>query len=150
MVGTGLFTPNSALALWQASSGAASSEDFKLVLAVIGVAAILLWESWPRLQSRWMSGLTGKPILRYAENGRSGVINFDDGRGRFDMYWEFGGGNALVVIDVPTEAEWAPCTGIPVVERPQVLQYIAKQVIQDKTLGNKRYEIIPGEIVIFE
>lgn len=125
--------------------------DIKFVLASLVLVAILLWEAWPRLRSRWRVRQTGQPQLRYEDQGRSGVIHFDNGRGRFEMYWEFGGGDTLAVIDVPTEAEWVSRTGLPLAERADVLRFIAKQVTRDKTsTGLNRFEIGPAHITIFE
>ncbi|HAD14715.1 MAG TPA: hypothetical protein DCF33_19990, partial [Saprospirales bacterium] len=38
--------------------------------------------------------------LRYSDEGRGGTIWYEAGEKRFDMWWEFAGGDALVILDI--------------------------------------------------
>lgn len=98
-----------------------------------------------------MLGAARSPHLLYEENGRAGRIWYQHGGKSFDMYWEFGGGHTLVIIDVPDSAEWEAQTKLPLAERHQVLDFVARRVIRDKTsTGRNRYEIGPDSITIFD
>jgi hypothetical protein len=88
--------------------------------------------------------------LTYQDYGRSGTIWFEDGQFRFDMWWEFGGINALVIIDIPTPDQWTARTQMPIERRDEVLRYVAEQVIHDQTLsGNNGYTIGTSAITIY-
>lgn len=93
--------------------------------------------------------LPGNPSLQYKNSGRSGTILFQNDHASFELWWEFGGGNALVIIDVPTEAEWQSRTGLPKDQRSDVLRFIAEQVIEDQTSSPHKYEISDRWITVF-
>lgn len=127
------------------------SGEVEFTLACLALAAIVFWEPWLGWQDWWRARSTGQPRLRYEEQGRCGRIHFENGRARFDLYWEFGGGQTLAVIDAPSPEEWVSRTGLPLSERDSVLRFIATQVIRDKTsTGRNRFEIGPAGITIFE
>ncbi len=93
----------------------------------------------------------GQPQIFYSEQGRDGYVSFDNGQNSFDMYWEFGGGDVLAIITVPTPSEWQQQTGMPLSQRAETLEFIARQVIKDKTsLGRNRYVIGEDAIKIFD
>lgn len=80
--------------------------------------------------------LPGTPRLRYSDMGRGGTVYFENGDIRFDLWWEFAGGDALVVLEVPTEKEWEQRTRLPLQQRADVLDFIGRQVVADKIGGN--------------
>ncbi len=93
----------------------------------------------------------GRPQLLYREQGRDGYLRFDNGQTVFDMYWEFGGGDVLAIITVPAPRDWAQQTRMPLSQRTETLEFIARQVIQDKTsTGRNRYAIGDDTIKIFD
>jgi len=79
-------------------------------------------------------GLEGARVA-YVNEGRSGRVVFTQGLKTFDMYFEFGGGDTLAIIDVPSEAEWGAKTGIPVAMRGAILEFVGKSVVRDQTGG---------------
>lgn len=90
------------------------------------------------------------PRLLYEENGRDGRLWYQDGATSFSLYWGFGGTNVLVTIDVPRACDWEKETKLPLAQRDEVLRFIARQVIEDKTsFGRNRYEIGPDSITIY-
>jgi len=89
------------------------------------------------------------PRLRYVSQGRSGSIIFQNDHTSFEMWWEFGGGNVLAIIDVPTESQWTGRTKLPLEHRDGVLRFIAEQVVDDQAGGRAGYEIGDGVITIF-
>lgn len=127
------------------------TEDMRLVLAC-GVLFALALADGPPLLRRWFGRLSSPKRwrLRYAEEGRSGRVFFESKGGSFDMYFEFGGGDVLAVLDVPAERDWQKRTGLPLDQRASVLRFIAEGVIRDRTsTGKNRYEIGPTSITIF-
>jgi len=90
-------------------------------------------------------------VLSYTENGRSGHVRYSSGGTQFSMYFEFGGGNALITIWVPSPNDWESKTGLPQAKRDDLLHQIARQLIADKTsTGQNRYEIGDNSITIFD
>jgi hypothetical protein len=93
--------------------------------------------------------LSHNPRLQYKNSGRSGSIIFQNDLSSFELWWEFGGGNALVIIDIPTEHDWIKITGLPLDQRSDTLRFIAEQVIEDQTSSAHKYEISDRWITIF-
>jgi hypothetical protein len=88
----------------------------------------------------------GKPTLRITTEGRGGTIYYDSETSHFSMWWEFAGGNALAIIDIPTEKKWTVVTQLPIEQRETVLRFIGEQVVEKETRG--RGSFIIGENVI--
>ncbi|MFN7117410.1 MAG: hypothetical protein ACK4TA_11465 [Saprospiraceae bacterium] len=86
--------------------------------------------------------------VTYSQNGRGGTIKYEDGETVIPLDWEFGGGNCVVIIFVPTEMQWEKATGLPLSERSNILEFVAQQVIHDQA-PNSRYEISDPWIEIF-
>jgi len=85
--------------------------------------------------------------ISYEDQGRGGYINIHWGETMNRWWWEFGGGTALAIVDIPTAANWEAETKIPVERRTHLLELIAQQVIRDKAEGY-RYRIDDHAIVI--
>lgn len=100
-------------------------------------------EKAPRLQ------LPGrKPRLRYKDSGRGGTIWFENNDSSFDMWWEFAGGDALVIVDIPTEQQWVLRTKLPLEQRADILTFIGEQIVADKISGNGSF-IIGDDVLTF-
>lgn len=85
--------------------------------------------------------LWGSRVL-YASEGRSGRVIFRKGLRSFDMYYEFGGGDVVATIDVPTRSDWPSRTGFPLELRQPILEFIGRSVVRDQTnAGRGRYVI---------
>ena len=78
--------------------------------------------------------------LHYAQNGRGGTLTYEREQVRINFDWEFGGGDCVAIIFVPTEAQWEKATGLSLAERLPVLEFVARQVIRDQA-PHCRYEI---------
>lgn len=78
--------------------------------------------------------------LEYIEEGRSGSIIYIDGDIKFKMWYEFGGGDVIAFISIPSEENWISATSIPLEERNDVLNFIGATVARDKT-SSGRYRI---------
>ncbi len=90
--------------------------------------------------------IEGNPKLRYADYGRGGTIYYESPDANFDMWWEFAGGDALVIVDIPTPENWEIRTKLPLEQREKVLRFVGEQILQDKNLGNGSFII--GENVL--
>lgn len=106
-------------------------------------------ESLRNAQKQTRIKLDSNAGLRYVSQGRSGSIIFQNDQTSFEMWWEFGGGNVLAIIDIPTESQWTGRTKLPQEHRDGVLRFIAEQVIEDQAGGRAGYEIGDGVITIF-
>jgi hypothetical protein len=93
--------------------------------------------------------LPGNPRLRYDNKGRGGTIWFENDETRFSMWWEFGGGNALAMINIPTVKNWESYTGLPLDRRDDILQFIGEQVVADQTSGRGVFMIWQDEMTIY-
>ncbi len=90
--------------------------------------------------------LEGNPKLRYSDYGRGGTIYFDGPDATFDMWWEFAGGDAMVIVDIPTPEQWEARTKLPRERREHVLTFIGEQILEDKNGGTGSFII--GENVL--
>lgn len=81
-----------------------------------------------------------KRRLEYEQSGRGGGITYCDGDTRINFDWEFAGGNAVVIIFVPSSADWESRTQTPLSDRRDILEFLAEGVIRDRAAGC-RYEI---------
>ena len=89
----------------------------------------------------------GKPTLRITTEGRGGTIYYDSETSHFNMWWEFGGGNALAIIDIPTVKNWTAVTQLPVEQRDIVLHFIGEQVVDRQTTGGRGSFIIGDNVL---
>ena len=87
--------------------------------------------------------------VSYSNDGRSGRVIFSRGLRSFDMYYEFGGGDTVALIDIPTAEEWTAKTWFALEMRQPVLEFIAQSVVRDQTTrGKGRYVIHADHISI--
>jgi hypothetical protein len=91
----------------------------------------------------------GKPTLRITTEGRGGTIYYDSETSHFSMWWEFGGGNALAIIDIPTEKHWTAVTQLPIEQRETVLRFIGEQVVDRETHGRGSFIIGDNVLTIY-
>ncbi len=84
----------------------------------------------------------------FVDEGRSGRVGYQDDDGTFGMYWEFGGGDVIVIIWVPKEAEWEAQTKIPISKRANILNHIGSEAIRQKNGGRGRYDVQEDCILI--
>jgi hypothetical protein len=83
----------------------------------------------------------------YDNKGKAGDVYFNWDGIVLKFPFEFGGGNVLAIIDVPSPEHWVAKTGLPVDQRNQVLDFIAQRVIRDQA-PNHLYEITDDYINI--
>lgn len=85
--------------------------------------------------------------LSYFEQGRSGTITFQNSETLFDMYYEFGGGNCVVTIFVPSPEQWENKTGLSLETREITLHQIGKEVVKDKLSNGKGFYTTEGNFI---
>ncbi len=73
--------------------------------------------------------------LTYVDKGRGGTIVYRDEQGDINLFFEYGGGNCVVIIYVPSTDEWTSKTKRSVSARKNILAFIAEQSVKDKAPG---------------
>jgi len=73
-----------------------------------------------------------KRKLEYLNQGRGGYVVYKDGQNDIKLFFEYGGGNCVAIIYVPTTEEWITKTNRPVVDRIPILTFVAEQAIKDQ------------------
>ncbi|MES1225333.1 MAG: hypothetical protein ABUT20_58170 [Bacteroidota bacterium] len=76
--------------------------------------------------------ITDRPHIEYSQSGRGGTLSYVAGDKKIDFDWEFAGGNGVAIIFIPEEKYWLAHTGIPLSQRQSILEFIAKEIIDDK------------------
>lgn len=87
-----------------------------------------------------------KQIL-YDEQGRSGNIIYIEDNQQCKFWYEFGGGNCIVYINLPQDKSWLAETGWPLMRKNEIVTYIANQVKKDKM--KSAYFIISEDSISF-
>lgn len=92
----------------------------------------------------------GNARLSYSTEGRGGTVYYQSDVTKFEMWWEFGGGDAVAVIDVPSEKYWESQTGLPVEQREKVLDFIGQRAAKDQVSSGKgTYRVSGGFMSIY-
>jgi len=87
----------------------------------------ILWVLLSPLTVHLRSGLFFDQKLNFvafSQSGGSGQAHYESEEGSFNLYWEFGGGDVLAIVNVPKPEHWLAQTGIAVERRAAVLDYI--------------------------
>lgn len=113
---------------------------------VENIRAVMKRNEQYRDKSKQRLRLEGNPKLRYADYGRGGTIYYESPDTQFDMWWEFAGGSALVIVDIPTKEKWEAVTKLPLNQREKVLTFVGEQILADKMFGSGSFII--GENVL--
>lgn len=90
----------------------------------------------------------GMGTVSFTQQGPSGQVIYTSAESRFSLYWEYGGGDVLVTISVPQEAEWEAYTKIPVAKRLDILNYIGREAIRQNNGGKGSFEVDGGWLVV--
>jgi hypothetical protein len=85
----------------------------------------------------------------YKSMGRAGKVIFyrNDRVVQFD--YEFGGGDAVAILSIPTAEQWVAQTGITLEERDETLTFMAKRIQRDQVPDGK-YFIGPTDIIFMK
>lgn len=83
----------------------------------------------------------------YDSQGRSGDVIFYRNDMTLHFPFEFGGGETLASVEIPTVENWEKETGLPQSDRNTILEFVAKRVIRDQA-SKCTYVIHPDRIQI--
>ena len=113
---------------------------------ILQIPAKLLADVWFKLGFDKLDE-THAANVGYHNDGRSGYVIFyrNDLTARF--YYEFGGGDAVAIITIPTPAQWEAETKMTLAERMPVLEFVARRVVRDQAPSCK-YFIGESDIII--
>jgi hypothetical protein len=88
--------------------------------------------------------------LTYGSDGRSGRVQYQSPRAKFTMYYEFGGGDCVATVDLPSPATWERQTGLPLDQRDAVIDWIGRQIVRDQiSSGRGRFVVNGGWLEIY-
>lgn len=91
----------------------------------------------------------GDHELHHINEGRSGYIIYRDALGEVKMYYEYGGGNCVVAINVPTPEEWKATLNRKPEDRDRILNHIARHAIRYQAPGSS-YKLTNKFIEVFK
>jgi len=87
--------------------------------------------------------------LEYQNKGRGGNVIYTDDQSTISLSFEFGAGDCVAIIFTPTAAGWERDTGRPLADREGILNFIARQAVNDQASGGT-YQLTDGFIEIFK
>lgn len=90
-----------------------------------------------------------KQTLKYASDGRSGRVIYQDVFSELSFYFEFGGGNCVAIIDIPGPKKWEKETKRALADRESIVQFIAEKCRQDQ-VPDGYYKISDNYIEFFK
>ncbi|GAB4025865.1 hypothetical protein [Spirosoma gilvum] len=97
-----------------------------------------------------LPSITADARVRYSSGGRSGTVHYISPQASFNMWYEFAGGNALAIIDIPTTKTWEERTQLPLTYREPVLQFIGEQVLRDQVPSGGYFECSDDTLTIYQ
>lgn len=72
-----------------------------------------------------------------------------EGEGQqFRLYWEFGGGDVVTIVHVPSAGEWEAHTKIPLEKRMDILNFIGRETVRQKISSNGSFKL-KGDTLLF-
>lgn len=72
------------------------------------------------------------PTVGITENGRSGSVTYREPAGSLSFYWEFGGGDVVVIISAGAAAVWQQQHAWAFDRRAEILRFVADEVVRQK------------------
>lgn len=117
----------------------------KEIYAWLKIPQQMLADAWMELGFEPLNGHVVN--VGYDDQGRTGYVIFyrEDKVLRFE--YEFGGGETLAIVYIPTEENWTSVTGLPLEDRMPVLEFTSQRIIRDQAQGYQ-YIIYPDTILI--
>ena len=77
-------------------------------------------------------------------------MHFESRETKFELWWEFAGGDALAIVEIPTETNWPATTNLPLEKRNDVLRFIGEQIVVDQTGGTGSFIIGENVLTIYK
>ena len=89
--------------------------------------------------------------LVFENNGRSGHAIYRDGYKTTRFYTEFGGGDCIFYMVIPSKEHWEKETGYAVAERDEILTFIAQESMKKQAnIFGAYYKIQDCHIVFYQ
>lgn len=89
-----------------------------------------------------------KPRVTFVSLGRAGTVEYHDQLGTVRLDYEFGGGDCVAFIFLPTEKEWSMHWNRSVDSREAIMTFLAEETIRQKA-PNCYYKMSEKFIEIF-
>lgn len=70
--------------------------------------------------------------LSYQNHGRDGTVIYTDATSSLEFYFEFGGGDCVAIISIPSLTEWEKVTKRNLADRNQIIEFVATQAQHDQ------------------
>ena len=86
--------------------------------------------------------------LEYEDHGRAGNVIYVEGPTRIKFWYEMGGGDCKLYIDIPSSDEWEKSTDTSLGRRGEILEFVARTA-QKEQARTWRYEIHEREIAFY-
>ncbi|WP_080056373.1 hypothetical protein [Spirosoma aerolatum] len=96
-----------------------------------------------------LPSITAQARVHYSSDGRSGTVHYSSPQASFSMWYEFAGGDAIAIIDIPTPGTWVERTKLPLTDRETVLQFIGDQVVRDQVPGGGYFDCSDNTMTIY-
>lgn len=87
--------------------------------------------------------------LLYKNQGRGGTVEYKDDVSSIHFDFEFGGGDCIAIIFIPSEEYWELQTGRKLSERKNILEFVARQSARDQTFDGT-YKILDNFIELYK
>lgn len=91
--------------------------------------------------------LAGK--VEVVTSGRCGVVSVTLGKMKAEFVWEYGGGNCLVFVIVPSDDEWNSTYPLRKYKKYELLDALARELVRMECPGAP-YEVSSDAITIYE
>ena len=87
--------------------------------------------------------------VEYGPSGRGGTLYYVDSETRIEFWWEFGGGDCIAYINIPTAEQWEKHTGTPISERDDIVTFVAETVLRDQVSSGGYFKIGESDISLW-
>ncbi|MBL7964670.1 MAG: hypothetical protein JNM31_12605 [Flavobacteriales bacterium] len=76
-----------------------------------------------------------QPVVTITQNGRSGDVTYTERGRRITGWWEFGGGDAIAIVNMGGAEEWERSHGWAAPHRSAILRFVADEIVRQKAVG---------------
>ena len=88
--------------------------------------------------------------VKYENQGRGGYAIFIEGFKSIKFEMEYGGGDCIFIVYIPSKEKWEAQTDFPLEEREDIVTFVADRVLRDQTSSsNAYYKISETDIAYF-
>lgn len=77
--------------------------------------------------------------VKYENQGRGGYAIFVEGLKSIKFEMEYGGGDCIFILYIPSAEKWETHTDFPLKEREEIIKFVADRVLRDQTTSSDAY-----------